>query len=232
LTVDHLSVSYGGVRALVDVSLELPAGGFLGVLGANGAGKSTLLKAISGLVPQSSGTIRLDGHDLLQLPAHRIPATGVAHVPERRRVFPSLSVVDNLRLGGFTNKAKIKNLLEQIYSLFPKLKDRRKQLAGSLSGGEQQMLAVGRALMMEPRLLMLDEPSLGLAPIIVEEMFTRLASIHRELGVSMLLIEQNASEALDVIDRGVVLNKGQVSISGTRDEIVDSEYLRGAYLAT
>jgi branched-chain amino acid transport system ATP-binding protein len=232
LRVEHLSVHYGNIPALVDVSFELAAGEFMGVLGANGAGKSTLLKAISGLVAPAAGTVRLGETDLLGLPAHRIPAVGLAHVPERRRVFPSLSVLDNLRLGAFATPGSVSRaeLLEEVFELFPKLHERRSQLAGSLSGGEQQMLAVGRALMLRPRLLMLDEPSLGLAPVIVEEMFDRLARIHRELDVSILLIEQNATQALEVIERAIVLSTGAVSFTGTRKELSASDYLKRAYL--
>jgi branched-chain amino acid transport system ATP-binding protein len=231
LRVDGLCVEYGHVRALVDVSFELRPGEFMGVLGANGAGKSTLLKAVSGLVPASAGSVRLGEASVLELPAHRVPSIGIAHVPERRRVFPSLTVLDNLALGAYATPAESRaELLDEVFGLFPKLRERGSQLAGSLSGGEQQMLAVGRALMLKPRLLMLDEPSLGLAPVVVEEMFERLAQIHRELGVSMLLIEQNATLALEVIERAIVLTTGAVSFTGTRDELSESDYLKRAYL--
>ena len=232
LRVENLSVDYGNIRALVDVSFELQPGEFMGVLGANGAGKSTLLKAVSGLVRPASGSIRLGDTELVGTPAHRIPATGLAHVPERRRVFPSLSVQDNLALGAYATPADRSRaeLLDEVFTLFPRLKERAGQLAGSLSGGEQQMLAVGRALMLAPRLLMLDEPSLGLAPVIVEEMFDRLAAIHRELDVSILLIEQNATQALEVIERAIVLTTGEVTFTGTREELGGSEYLQRAYL--
>jgi branched-chain amino acid transport system ATP-binding protein len=232
LRVDGLCAAYGSIRALVDVSFELRPGEFAGVLGANGAGKSTLLKAISGLVRPSAGTITMGETDLLGLAPHEVPGTGIAHVPERRRVFPSLSVADNLALGAYVTPRDVPRteLLDEVYSLFPKLRERAGQLAGSLSGGEQQMLAVGRALMLRPRLLMLDEPSLGLAPVIVEEMFERLAQIHRELDVSILLIEQNATQALDVIERAIVLTTGEVTFRGTRAELMDSDYLERAYL--
>lgn len=232
LRVEHLSVDYGSIRALVDVSFELGAGEFMGVLGANGAGKSTLLKAISGLVKPASGTIRLGELPLTDLAPHEIPLAGVAHVPERRRVFPSLTIHDNLLLGAYSNGTKEarEERIDEVFSLFPKLKIRSSQLAGSLSGGEQQMLAVGRALMLKPRLLVLDEPSLGLAPVIVEEMFDRLAQIHRELDVSMLLIEQNATQALEVIEKALVLTTGEVTFSGSREELMGSESLRQAYL--
>jgi branched-chain amino acid transport system ATP-binding protein len=232
LRVEGLCAAYGSIRALVDVSFELRPGEFAGVLGANGAGKSTLLKAISGLVRPSAGTITMGDADLLRLAPHEVPGVGIAHVPERRRVFPSLSVADNLALGAYVTPRDVSRteLLDEVYSLFPKLRERAGQLAGSLSGGEQQMLAVGRALMLRPRLLMLDEPSLGLAPVIVEEMFERLAQIHRELDVSILLIEQNATQALEVIERAIVLTTGEVTFRGSRAELMDSDYLERAYL--
>jgi branched-chain amino acid transport system ATP-binding protein len=232
MRVEGLSVAYGSIRALVDVSFELRPGEFMGVLGANGAGKSTLLKAVSGLVRPSVGSIALGETDLLALPPHRIPGVGIAHVPERRRVFPSLTVLDNLALGAYTGSPGVSRseLMDEVFSLFPKLRERATQLAGSLSGGEQQMLAVGRALMLRPRLLMLDEPSLGLAPVIVEEMFVRLAQIHRELDMSILLIEQNATQALEVIERAIVLTTGEVTFRGTREELQESDYLKRAYL--
>jgi branched-chain amino acid transport system ATP-binding protein len=232
LRVEGLSVAYGSIRALVDVSFELRPGEFMGVLGANGAGKSTLLKTVSGLVRPSAGTIRMGDTDVLRLAPHAIPAAGIAHVPERRRVFPSLSVADNLALGAYVTPADVsrRELLDEVFSLFPKLRERSAQLAGSLSGGEQQMLAIGRALMLRPRLLMLDEPSLGLAPVIVEEVFERLAQVHRELDVSILLIEQNATQALEVIERAIVLTTGEVTFRGTHEELQESDYLKRAYL--
>jgi branched-chain amino acid transport system ATP-binding protein len=232
LRVEGLSVAYGSIRALVDVSFELRPGEFMGVLGANGAGKSTLLKTVSGLVRPSAGRIVMGETDVLALPPHRIPGAGIAHVPERRRVFPSLTVLDNLALGAYTTPPDVSRaeLMDEVFSLFPKLRERSTQLAGSLSGGEQQMLAVGRALMLRPRLLMLDEPSLGLAPVIVEEMFERLAQIHRELDVSILLIEQNATQALEVLERAIVLTTGEVTFRGTREELQESDYLKRAYL--
>lgn len=232
LRVDGLSVDYGSIRALADISFELRPGEFMGVLGANGAGKSTLLKTISGLVRPTAGTITLGETSLTSLSSHDIAGLGIAHVPERRRVFSSLSVVDNLALGAYTTPDGVSRaeLLDDVFGLFPKLAQRRGQLAGSLSGGEQQMLAVGRALMLRPRLLMLDEPSLGLAPVVVEEMFDRLGEIHRQSDAAILLIEQNATQALDVIERAVVLTTGRISVTGSRAEVMDSEYLRQAYL--
>jgi len=232
LRVENLSVSYGHIRALVNVSFELGDGEFMGVLGANGAGKSTLLKAISGLVRPTSGTVDLHGLSLIGVPAHKIAAAGVAHVPERRRVFPSLTVMENLVMGAYAARARSgrSKMLTEVFDLFPKLGLRSAQLAGSLSGGEQQMLAIARALMLRPRLLMLDEPSLGLAPVVVEEVFDRLVDIHRELGVSILLIEQNATQALEVIEKPIVLTTGAVTFAGTKDELMNSESLRQAYL--
>ncbi len=232
LVIENLSVNYGSIRALVDVSLQVQPGEFVGVLGANGAGKSTLLKAISGLVTPVSGSIRFGDVALTARSTHQVPRLGIAHVPERRRVFPSLTVRDNLALGAYATPRDVDRarLLDEVFSLFPKLKQRSGQLAGSLSGGEQQMLAVGRALMLNPRMIMLDEPSLGLAPVIVEEMFDRLAEIHRDLDVSVLLIEQNATQALEVIEKGVVLETGRVTFTGRREELLNSDDLRQAYL--
>jgi branched-chain amino acid transport system ATP-binding protein len=232
LRVDGLCVDYGSIRALSEISFELRPGEFMGVLGANGAGKSTLLKTISGLVRPTAGSITLGESSLTGLAPHDIAGMGIAHVPERRRVFPSLSVVDNLALGAYTTPPGVSRneLLDEVFGLFPKLAQRRGQLAGSLSGGEQQMLAVGRALMLRPRLLMLDEPSLGLAPVVVEEMFDRLGEIHRQMDAAILLIEQNATQALDVIERAVVLTTGRISVTGSREEVMSSEYLRQAYL--
>lgn len=231
LEIQNLSVSYGNIIALSDVSLDVQPGEFVGVLGANGAGKSTLLKAISGLVRPDRGSIRFGPFSLQDLAPHVIPSTGIAHVPERRRVFPSLTVQDNLALGAYTVRSgRTPELLDEVFSLFPVLKQRNMQLAGTLSGGEQQMLAVGRALMLQPKLLMLDEPSLGLAPVIVEEMFGRLAQIHRELGVSVLLIEQNATQALEVVDKVVVLTTGKVTFLGSKVELLAKGTLREIYL--
>lgn len=232
LVLNDLSVSYGQVRALVGVTLEVAASSFQGVLGANGAGKTTLLKAISGTVNAKGGTVSLDGTAMSGMAPHRIAAAGVAHVPEGRRVFNSLSVLDNLELGAYARRSSRKESLEEVFAIFPRLAERKKQLAGSLSGGEQQMLTIGRALMLRPRLLLLDEPSLGLAPVIVEDVFSRLVSIHREMGVTIVLIEQNAVQALEVIDRAIVLENGRVVVNGSREELASSSYLQDAYLGT
>jgi len=232
LDIRGLSVSYDSIVALHDISIHVPRGEFLGVLGANGAGKSTLLKAVSGLVKPSAGSIELDGDSLLSVPAHRIPGRQVAHVPERRRVFPSLTVHDNLMLGGYLHKSSARNPgpLADVLELFPRLAERSSQIAGSLSGGEQQMLAIGRALMLRPSLLMLDEPSLGLAPIVVEQVFEQLTAIHRNLGLTILLVEQNAAQALDVITHGVVLENGRVTFAGDTAQLAQSDYLKRAFL--
>ena len=232
LRVEGLCAAYGSIRALVDVSFELRPGEFAGVLGANGAGKSTLLKAISGLVRPSAGTITMGDADLLRLAPHEVPGVGIAHVPERRRVFPSLSVADNLALGAYVTPRDVSRteLLDEVYSLFPKLRERAGQLAGSLSGGEQQMLAVGRALMLRPRLLMLDEPSLGLAPTIVRELFATVRKLNEEEGLTVLVVEQNATIALDIASRAYVLEVGKVAVEGTSDELQRHEGVRKSYL--
>jgi branched-chain amino acid transport system ATP-binding protein len=196
----------------------MAAGEFMGVLGANGAGKSTLLKAISGLVRPTRGAIELGTDSVLELPPHRVPGLGIAHVPERRRVFPSLSVLDNLALGAYATPAELSRaeLLDEVFGLFPKLKERSGQLAGSLSGGEQQMLAVGRALMLKPRLLMLDEPSLGLAPKVIDEVFALVREL-RDEGIAVLLVEQNARRAAAVADRAMLLRHGSIDVIADHD---------------
>jgi len=206
-------------------------GEFVGVIGSNRAGKTTLLRAISGLVPLQKGEIYFDGQPLSRIPAHRIPALGIAHVPEGRQVFPGLTVEENLLLGAIVPSAKAHRAegLEMVYSLFPRLKERRTQLAGTMSGGEQQMLAIGRALMLRPRLLMLDEPSMGLAPIVVEHVYEKIAEIHR-LGVAILLIEQNVSLALSCIQRGYVIETGRVVLEGTAEELRGNAAIKEAYL--
>ena len=232
LTVEHLDVAYGDIQVLYDVSLEVPLRGCVGVLGANGAGKTTLLQTISGLVRPRSGKVTLNGVELMEQPAHEIPKLGVAHVPEGRRVFPTLTVIDNLLLGGYTKRLKNERNegLTSVLDLFPRLKERRKQLAGSLSGGEQQMLAVGRALMLRPALLMLDEPSLGLAPIVVDEMFERLSQIYEEWETSILLVEQNAVQALELIEEAIILETGRLAFRGSKQDLEGTPYIQQAYL--
>ena len=232
LTIEHLDVAYGDIQVLHDIAFTVPPKGSVGVLGANGAGKTTLLKTVSGLVRPRSGTITLNDVELTEQPAHDIPNLGVAHVPEGRHVFPTLTVMDNLLLGDYTKRLKDErnDVLASVLDLFPRLKERSKQLAGSLSGGEQQMLAVGRALMLRPTLLMLDEPSLGLAPIVVDEMFTRLAQIYEEWETSILLVEQNAVQALELIEEAIVLENGKMAFKGSKQELEDTPYVQQSYL--
>lgn len=232
LKIEGVTVRYGDVLALDNVSLELGDHSFVGLLGANGAGKSTLLRTISGLHRPASGKVTLRDIALADVAPHKIPAMGVAHVPEGRRVFASMSVLDNLLMGNFPHREGIseRQLLDNVFDLFPRMAERRAQLAGSMSGGEQQMLAIARALMLQPELLMLDEPSLGLAPVIVEEVFERLARIHREMGIAVLLVEQNAVQALEVIESALILETGRAAFSGTRQELEGTDYIRNAYL--
>ena len=231
LEIDNLSVSYGGLTALSGVSLRVSKGDFVSVIGANGAGKSTLFKAISGAV-QPTGAIQFAGIDLMKVRPCDRPHLGIAHVPEGRQVFASMSVFENLELGAYTaeGKADWANNLDKIYSIFPILSERRDQLAGSLSGGEQQMLAIGRGLAASPKLLMLDEPSLGLAPSTVEMIFERIDFIHKHGSVAILLVEQRVGEALQLCKHGYVLESGRVTLEGTYDMIAKDDHVRRAYL--
>ena len=231
LEVKGLDVSYGDVPALRDVSMTVGEGESVSALGANGAGKSTLLRTISGLLRPRQGTIELDGTRLDRLPAYEIAALGIAHVPEGRRVLPDLSVEENLQLGAYLPKPKArrKETLAWIYEIFPRLAERRRQRAGTLSGGEQQMLAVGRGLMLRPRILMLDEPSLGLAPIVVDMTFEKIAEVRRE-GIAILLVEQNVQRALGLTDRGYVLEQGRIVLQGTSRELLENPHVKVAYL--
>jgi len=217
------------------VSLEIQEGDIVAVLGANGAGKTTLLKVISGLVPIKSGTVRLMGQDLSKYPPHQLASLGMAHIPEGRRVFATLTVEENLNIGtwGVRNKLserQIQETKEWIFTLFPILKQRRKQLAGTLSGGEQQMLAIGRGLISKPKILLLDEPSLGLAPILVQEIFRVIKQIHEEEKVSILLVEQNARKALSIANYGYILETGKIAIHGVAAELRENEHVKAAYL--
>jgi branched-chain amino acid transport system ATP-binding protein len=232
LRIEGLNVAYGGLKALTDVSLEVGEGQFVAIVGPNGAGKTTLFKTISGVVTPTSGRIEYEGRDLLAAPAAERAALGVAHVPEGRQVFKTLSVQDNLELGAYrlADRAKLKRNVERIRELFPILAERRDQLAGTLSGGEQQMLAIGRGLASSPRLLMLDEPSMGLAPAIADAIFERVEQIHREDGVTILLVEQRVAEALESCDRGYVLDTGRVALSGTHAELMADPNVKRAYL--
>lgn len=230
LAISSLYVGYGDLPVLIDVSLNVPAGSITCILGPNAAGKSTLLKAISGTVKAKSGTILFDGVSTEKIQPANIAAMGLAHVPENRRVFPSLSVLENLEVGSYIKRARKsrKESLEYVYDIFPKLKERYRQKAGTLSGGEQQMLAIGRGLMSKPKLIMMDEPSLGLAPLVVKEVFRVIEHINRD-GITILLIEQNASMALSVMDKGYVLYGGRVTLSGDKEVLMHDETIVKAY---
>ena len=231
LEVKDLHVSYGGIRALRGVNLEVPDGRIVTLIGANGAGKSTLLRTISGLVKAESGSITYDGKELLGMPINKILELGIAQVPEGRRVFTNLSVLENLKIGAYLRKDKagIQKDIEWVYELFPRLQERSWQMAGTLSGGEQQMLAVGRALMSRPKLMMMDEPSLGLAPLVVKGIFEIIREINRQ-GVTVLLIEQNANMALKTADLAYVLETGEITLHGTGAELLTNESVKRAYL--
>lgn len=231
LDVSGIGVLYGDMIALQDVSITVQQGEPVTVLGANAAGKSTLLRAISGLIPISGGTIVFNGEAIERLPAHTRVEMGLIQVPEGRMLFPFLSVEDNLRLGAFTARARsrIRNSLERVYAMFPKLTERRTQMAGSLSGGEQQMVALGRGLMAQPRLLMLDEPSLGLAPLLVQEVMERIAAVSLE-GITVLIVEQNVNQTLKFAHRGYVLENGRLVLAGSAAELRASDEVRRAYL--
>lgn len=232
LELAHVGVSYGQVEAVHDVSLQVPERGILAIVGANGAGKSSTLKAVIGLVKPRCGEIRLAGERVDGLSPPDIVARGIALSPEGRRVFPRMSVMENLILGGYLKggRSAAVRTLEMIFHHFPRLKERRAQAAGSLSGGEQQMLAIGRALMAQPRLLLLDEPSLGLAPIMVQEVARVVVDINRSEGIAVVLVEQNAKLALKLADRAVVLESGEVALEGTGEALLNSDYVRRAYL--
>jgi branched-chain amino acid transport system ATP-binding protein len=231
LKLAGVSASYGTVPAVQNVSIEIGEGEAVGLLGANGAGKSTTLRVISGLVGLTAGKISFAGTDLASLPPHRIPELGIAHVPEGRQVFPEMTVQENLEIGAYVPKAKAERsrTLELVYSIFPRLADRKKQLAGTMSGGEQQMLAVGRGLMSKPRLLMLDEPSLGLAPVMTDVTFEKIGEIHK-MGTAILLVEQNVSRALSLVQRAYVLESGNVIMHGTSAELANNKQVQAAYL--
>src|ERR1700756_210128 len=231
LELKGVSAAYGAVPAISQISINVNAGEAVGLLGANGAGKSTTLRAISRLVRLTSGTISFDGIDLASLPPHRIPELGIAHVPEGRQVFPEMSVQENLEIGAFVPKAKAERskTMELVYEIFPRLAERKRQLAGTMSGGEQQMLAVGRGLMLKPRLLMLDEPSLGLAPVISDVTFEKIGEIHK-MGCAILLVEQNVSRALSLVQRAYVLESGRVIMHGASEELANNKQVQAAYL--
>jgi len=230
IDLSNVSASYGAVPAIAGVTIRVGQGEAVGLLGANGAGKSTTLRAISGLVKLTGGWITFMGQDLASLPPYKIAELGIAHVPEGRQVFPEMTVNENLEVGSYTSRAKAdrKESLELVYSIFPRLAERRTQLAGTMSGGEQQMLAVGRGLMLKPRLLMLDEPSLGLSPLLVKENFNIIRQINAR-GITVLLVEQNVHQTLAISHYGFVLSKGRVATSGTPDELATRDEVRAAY---
>jgi branched-chain amino acid transport system ATP-binding protein len=231
LELDAVEVAYGDLPALRGVSLVVEAGETLSVVGANGAGKTTMLRAISGLLRPRAGRILLDGARLDRMPTHAIVERGVVQVPEGRKIFPSLTVIENLELGSYTTGARAhrRQSLARVLAMFPRLAERRRQAAGTMSGGEQQMLAIGRALMARPRVLMLDEPSLGLAPIIVQEIFRIVGEINRA-GTTVLLVEQNTRQALGLSRRGYVLENGRIALEGSGAELLDNEHVKRAYL--
>jgi branched-chain amino acid transport system ATP-binding protein len=231
LKLDAVSAGYGSFRALFDVSLEVPRGEAVGVIGPNGAGKTTLMRVISGLIPPMGGSMTLEGRSIGGLPAHRIVEQGIAHVPENRRLFARLTVEDNLRIGAFIPpaRARFSAELERVYQLFPRLKDRREQLAGTLSGGEQQMCAIGRALMSGPKLLLMDEPSAGLAPLVVRQVFELVQRIRAE-GLTVLIVEQNVPQVLEVVDRAYLLEVGSIKLTGTAAELKHNDFIRKSYM--
>ena len=231
LAVDHLNVFYGGIHALRDVSFTVAAGEIVTLIGANGAGKSSTLRCLSGLVPAAPGSrITFDGRELTNQPAHEIVAAGISQSPEGRRIFANMTVEENLQLGAFARRSVSRDDVAHVYELFPRLAERRRQSGGTLSGGEQQMLAIGRALMARPRLLLLDEPSLGLAPLLVRDIFAIISRLNREAGVSILLVEQNARMALACAQRGYVLETGRVILTDDSASLLANDEVRRAYL--
>jgi len=231
LIVKNLKVNYGKIEAIKDVSFEVPDGKIVTLIGANGAGKTTTLRAVSGLEKCSAGSIVLDGVDITNMEAHKLVPMGISHVPEGRKIFPTLTVKENLELAGWTIRDKkiVRQRMEEVFEIFPRVKERASQLGGTLSGGEQQMLAVGRALVTGGKLLLLDEPSMGLAPVLVDEIFEKIVAINKR-GTTILLVEQNAAEALDIADFAYVLEVGYTTISGPAKEIAADPRVREAYL--
>ncbi len=231
LEVKDLKVNYGVIQAVKGVSFEVNEGEVIALIGANGAGKTTILHTLTGLLKAAEGTIIFEGKDITKIPGHKIVSMGMAHVPEGRRVFAQLSVYENLQMGAFTrsDKKEIENNLKMVYERFPRLEERKNQLAGTLSGGEQQMLAMGRALMSNPKIILMDEPSMGLSPIFVEEIFNIIEKIS-SAGTTVLLVEQNAKKALGISDRGYVLETGNIVLEGDSSILLDDETIRAAYL--
>jgi branched-chain amino acid transport system ATP-binding protein len=232
LNLENLRVFYGGVCALDGVHLQVGKGEFIAIIGPNGAGKTTLFRAISGTVPLQSGTMWYEGNDLGSTPPHLRTVLGIAHIPEGRQIFSSLSILENLEMGAQTPEARREwpRTAEFVYALFPRLAERKRQAAGTLSGGEQQMLAIGRGLASKPRLLLLDEPSMGLAPAVADQIFECIERVHREQGTAILLVEQRVAEALETCDRGYVLESGRIVLEGTRQTLVGNARLKKAYL--
>ena len=229
LKIDDIHVYYGAIHAIKGVSFEVHEGEIVALIGANGAGKSTILKTVSGLMHPRSGHISFDGQDITHADAYKLVRHGLAHVPEGRRIFLQMSVQENLEMGAYINKEVSQKDLDMVFNYFPRLKERRKQIAGTLSGGEQQMLAMSRALMSHPKLMMLDEPSMGLAPILVDQIFEIIKELHRN-GTTILLVEQNARKALQIADRAYVLETGNITLSGTGAELASSDAVKKAYL--
>ncbi len=231
LEIKDLEVCYGVIRAIKGISFEVNQGEVIALIGANGAGKTTILHTITGLVPAKSGSIIFEGKDLTKTPAHKIVSMGMAHVPEGRRIFQQLSVLENLKLGAYTRKDKneIAQSLKKVYERFPRLEERKNQVAGTLSGGEQQMLAMGRALMSNPRIILMDEPSMGLSPLLVSEIFD-IIKVISEGGTTVLLVEQNAKKALSIADRAYVLETGNITLTGKASDLIHNESVQKAYL--
>ncbi|MBR6051105.1 MAG: ABC transporter ATP-binding protein [Clostridia bacterium] len=231
LKVENLSVYYGVIQAIKGVSFEINEGEIIALIGANGAGKTTILHTITGLIGAKSGSIVFDGHELTKTPAHKIVSLGMAHVPERRRIFQELSVLSNLKLGAYTRKDKneIDETIRMVYEHFPILEERKNQIAGTLSGGEQQMLAMGRALMSHPKIILMDEPSMGLSPLYVNEIFDIIKNINKS-GTTVLLVEQNAKKALSIADRAYVLETGKIALEGNAKELLNNDSIKKAYL--
>lgn len=232
LEVKDLEVYYGVIRAIKGISFEVNEGEVIALIGANGAGKTTILHTVTGLVPSKSGTISYNGTDITKMPGHKLVPMGIAHVPEGRRVFSQLSVIQNLKMGAYTrsDKKEIEDTLKMVYERFPRLEERKHQHAGTLSGGEQQMLAMGRALMSHPKLILLDEPSMGLSPIFVKEIFDIIEKISAD-GTTVLLVEQNAKKALSISNRAYVLETGNIALSGDAKELMNNDSVKKAYLS-
>ena len=231
LKITDLKVNYGGIEAVKGISFQVEEGSIVTLIGANGAGKSTTLRTIAGLVTPSAGTVEFMGENITGMAPNSIVSRGITLVPEGRKIFPDLTVLENLKIGAYLRKDDLKADLEWVYSLFPRLKERSWQAGGTLSGGEQQMLAVGRALMSRPKVIMMDEPSLGLAPLVVQDIFSIIREINKQ-GVTVLLIEQNANMALKTADRGYVMETGRITLTGTGEELLANEAVKAAYLGT